>query len=382
MSYDEIRLRLIVESCEREYIRAPPLFLLYQPRRQASPPQMSDLACNFCAHGNPEGSTFCNECGSPLNLTLCSRCDAINVVWATECSQCGAPLSSGDTEEMAAALTEIVQSLERAPTKVDPVLVALAKRLHTVPGAPVLSHEPQAIVEDPGSRAAVPNADPASDGDDGPLNPTPDGRATYLVRNPNRARAFLLVGVVAVAGAAYWMSVDPTRPPDPRPMTGEPPATASESKSSAPAAPAQTADTPNQSPTGDRLPTAGPLPSSAGSSESRATAGESISRSTEVPSTEASSVSPATVRESMPPGANVEPPAAGRVPDSVDAQAASQAEAAESRKGGTSKTTNTGATGDAHRTVTRGRTKEQAERDAIATQRLIARELADAPPAN
>ncbi len=126
---------------------------------------MSDLACNFCAHGNPEGSTFCNECGSPLNLTLCSRCEAINVVWASECSQCGAPLSSGDTEEMAAALTaltEIVQSLERAPTKVDPVLVALAKRLHTVPGAPVLSYEPQAIVEDPGSRAAVPNADPAN----------------------------------------------------------------------------------------------------------------------------------------------------------------------------------------------------------------------------
>src|SRR5437763_2871197 len=234
---------------------------------------MSDLACNFCAHGNPEGSTFCNECGSPLNLTLCSRCEAINGVWATECSQCGAPLSSGETEEMAAALTaltEIVQSLERAPTNVDPLLMALAERLHTVPGAPVLSHEP--IVEDPGSRGAVPNADPASDGDDGPLNPTPDGRATYLVRNPNRARAFLLVGVVAVAGAAYWMSVDPTRPPDPRPMTGEPPATASESKSSAPAAPAQTADTPNQSPTGDRLPTAGPLPLSAGSSESPATA--------------------------------------------------------------------------------------------------------------
>jgi len=84
----------------------------------------------------------------------------------------------------------------------------------------------------------------------------------------------------------------------------------------------------------------------------------------------------------MPPGANVESPAAGRVPDSVDAQAPSQAEAAESRKGGTSKTTNTRPTGDAHRTVTRGRTKEQAERDAIATQRLIARELADAPPAN
>src|SRR5260370_40554103 len=111
---------------------------------------MSGLACNFCAHGNPEGSTFCNECGSPLNLTLCSRCEAINVVWAKGCSQCGAPLSSGDTEEMAiapTALTEIAQSSETLPTKVDPVPMALAKRLDTVPGARVISHEPQAIVE-------------------------------------------------------------------------------------------------------------------------------------------------------------------------------------------------------------------------------------------
>ena len=37
---------------------------------------------------------------------------------------------------------------------------------------------------------------------------------------------------------------------------------------------------------------------------------------------------------------------------------------------------------DPRRVVTKGQTKEQAERDAIETRRLIARELADSPPAD
>ena len=39
-------------------------------------------------------------------------------------------------------------------------------------------------------------------------------------------------------------------------------------------------------------------------------------------------------------------------------------------------------TGDPRRVVTKGRTKEQAEREAIETRRLIARELAHSPPAD
>jgi hypothetical protein len=82
----------------------------------------------------------------------------------------------------------------------------------------------------------------------------------------------------------------------------------------------------------------------------------------------------------MAPGADVAPPAAGHARESVEAQVPSQAEAAESPNGGNARTTNADATGDPRRMVTKGRTKEQAERDAIATRRAIARELADSPP--
>jgi hypothetical protein len=99
-----------------------------------------------------------------------------------------------------------------------------------------------------------------------------------------------------------------------------------------------------------------------------------------LPSTEASSESPATVRESIPPGADAEPPAALQARESVDAQVPSRAKAADA--GGTGKTSDASETGDPRRVVTKGRTKEQAERDAIETRRLIARELADSPPAN
>ena len=341
---------------------------------------MSRVPCNFCAHGNPEGSRFCSECGSQLNLTLCSRCEAINSVSAEQCFQCGTPLSSATTGEMTTppvALRETAQSAEIAPTKGDLVPVALAEPLEALPGDPhVVLHEPQATVEDEPSLAAALTADLARHDDDGPSSPPDAGRATYPGRNPNRTGGFLLLVVfVAVAGAVYWMSVTPTHPPDPRTMTGGAPTTAPEPASSAPAAAPRTADAATESQT------EGSLPSPAGSSESFATAGESTSPSAMArPSTAASSESPATIS----PRVDAEPPAAGEPPERAHAQAPSPAKAAESLDHGTAKTrtANARATNEPRRTVTRDQTKEQAERDAIATRRLIARELADFPPAN
>jgi hypothetical protein len=287
---------------------------------------MSGLACNFCSHGNPEGSKFCNECGSPLHLTLCSRCEAINPVSAKICYQCDAPLSSGDPEQIAVPpteLTEIAQGAEKAPTRDDAVPISLAEYLED-PRA--ISHESQTTSH--------------------------DGRATYAGRNPNRALwFFLVVALVVVAGAAYWMSVDPTHWLDLRTMIGGAGTAAPEPASSAPNAPAQNADTPSRPPPGDSLPSAGPLPSSAGSSESPATVGESIS-----------------------PSADVQPPTAEHASESADTQAPFPAGAAES--------TNRRAAGTTPRPATSGRTKDQAERDAIATRRLIEREVVDSPPAN
>jgi ribosomal protein L40E len=48
------------------------------------PPQ-----CPFCAHTNPSGAKFCNECGAPLHLRPCNQCDAINNQVAKNCHKCG-----------------------------------------------------------------------------------------------------------------------------------------------------------------------------------------------------------------------------------------------------------------------------------------------------
>jgi hypothetical protein len=181
------------------------------------------LPCNFCTHGNPEGSRFCNACGSPLNLTQCSSCEAINSVSAEECFQCGAPLSQ-DTGELATsplALTETVQSSESAPAKGDRVPVAFAESLEARSvHSHVASHEPEATGDDQPSLAAALTADPASHDDDRALSPPHVGRATYSGRNPSHVVGLLVVVFVAIAGAAigasYWISVKSTQPPDPR----------------------------------------------------------------------------------------------------------------------------------------------------------------------
>src|SRR5262249_31917329 len=113
---------------------------------------MSRFVCKFCAHGNPEGSRFCNECGSPLNLAPCSRCEAINSASDTQCFQCGAPLSSAATEEMGApppAWTKTSQSAKSSPTKMASIPVALANRLEALlRDMPAVSHESYTALED------------------------------------------------------------------------------------------------------------------------------------------------------------------------------------------------------------------------------------------
>src|SRR6516225_8925472 len=153
---------------------------------------MSNVICNFCGHGNPEGSKFCNACGSPLNLTLCSQCEAINSVSARQCHQCGAPLSSVETEETAtppAALTEITQS-ESLPTKDDPVPIALGERFGQLLGGQlVTANEPkETAAEGRLSLASTLTADPAGRDSESSLSPSPSGGATYPGRNPNRTR--------------------------------------------------------------------------------------------------------------------------------------------------------------------------------------------------
>ena len=61
--------------------------------------------CLFCKHQNPAGATFCNECGTQLNLQPCNHCGAVNFRAARNCQQCHlelmvqAPPQSGDSAE-------------------------------------------------------------------------------------------------------------------------------------------------------------------------------------------------------------------------------------------------------------------------------------------
>ena len=76
--------------------RAPPVFNSHPVT------SMSTSSCRFCAHANPGGAKFCNDCGSPLHLKPCPQCEAITDVSAQSCHQCGAPfVTSGAADAVA-----------------------------------------------------------------------------------------------------------------------------------------------------------------------------------------------------------------------------------------------------------------------------------------
>lgn len=53
----------------------------------------SAFQCLFCNHLNPAGASFCNECGSQLQLQQCDLCGSINKRSARVCYKCGAALA-------------------------------------------------------------------------------------------------------------------------------------------------------------------------------------------------------------------------------------------------------------------------------------------------
>ena len=53
-------------------------------------PSPSAYQCLFCNHPNPAGASFCNECGSQLQLQQCDLCGSINKRSARVCYKCGA----------------------------------------------------------------------------------------------------------------------------------------------------------------------------------------------------------------------------------------------------------------------------------------------------
>ena len=381
---------------------------------------MSRLVCIVCGLSNRESSKRCSRCLSPLDLRLCRRCESINTLSATRCSQCGAPLSSAleEVPTHPAASTEASQPAENAFATVGSVPEALAERLegaasnrsasaHGLPApvdepppfegghpladpafvASVFTVEPADYVDEPSSPATAFTGEPSAVDEpaspaalftgeaaravDDPTSPAaalPDGTAAhgekgpssrfggdgpiYSERSRKRASRFLLAALlVAAVGAIYWVTEGARGPPAADTASRGGSTTAPQRASSAPANPQ-----PTTNPGGtQQVPDAAP----------RGVSSES-------------SASPPTTVESTSSSAETSPPATVQTREGAATQASSATRTTESVDGGAAKTTNAPATGDTRRrTVAPQRTKEQAERDAIATQRLIERELGD-----
>ena len=78
--------------------------------------------CAFCDHANPEGSKFCNECGSPLHLAPCASCEAVNDAGARACHRCGVALVAGESVEQRGAIAATTGERAHVPE-------ALARRV-------------------------------------------------------------------------------------------------------------------------------------------------------------------------------------------------------------------------------------------------------------
>lgn len=330
---------------------------------------MFSLSCSFCTHRNPEGSKFCNECGSPLNLAPCPRCEAINNLSDEQCAQCGASLSSAaatDAPVHAGPLTQASPTADCAWMEHGSIPTALASRI--VAADPHTSSDKVLdTVGEPASTLAAPATVEPRDQADEITRPSTGHRAPSGAHKRSRAYgiAFCVI-FVAVAAAVYWGAVETLPPRFAGTTTVEAPKRAREA-TVPPATPSQTPGTQAQS-------RESPIADTAQTTQPTSTAAH-----LPTPSSATSSDAPATSSEpeSPPPDAPVS--AAASAPRSVEPPVAVQAQESKpsDRPSAKAKARAVGET--RARRPAQSSNRDQAERDAIATQRLIARELANFP---
>lgn len=288
---------------------------------------MSGPACRFCSHRNPERSSFCNACGSPLHLAPCPQCEAINNASDDRCVRCGAVLPAAVAEPV-----EHEPVVEAAEAAAGSVPIALADRLEEAPLAQAAwsVDEPPAPVE------------PAAGVDDD--LPAVAARAHASDWKPDRLRGILLgVAFVVIFGAVAWTALNAPRALD-----------------------AITPGTP---------PTAAPRPAPAEATQPTAAPVEPAQPTIAAPVEQAAPQAPASAQDA-PVEADTSPPptapsASVETPEPAAPVKAHRTAKTEARAGGETR----------HANTADSRSREQAERDAIATQRIIARELANAPRA-
>ena len=147
------------------------------------------LRCPSCHHGNPVGANFCNNCGMPVNLESCGRCDAINQRGAVRCHNCGSVLSpfrEPEPDSCDAAINERGANFSEGPEHTRTTAETSAVR----PGQPVEQDF----------------AAPAT-------RPAPESKQEVVARrrSPGMRAAVMAVMLVALAVPGYVAYQDPAQ---------------------------------------------------------------------------------------------------------------------------------------------------------------------------
>ena len=139
--------------------------------------------CQYCEHGNPGDSKYCNNCGATLTLAPCPHCGAVNQVTALACYQCRGALPASLTAALvpASSATEIAPPSSRRNARTlfagAAVLAAVAAfgYIAYFPGPQVDVPAPTAASIDAGGRSGT--VGPGAIGQDGAsvvAKPAPD----------------------------------------------------------------------------------------------------------------------------------------------------------------------------------------------------------------
>ena len=357
---------------------------------------MPQISCSFCTSANPPDAKFCNQCGSPLGLKPCPTCEAVNEAAALECHQCGAALDVPSVEQIASSMEQstvaeaegtVSEQMSPAAEATDSVSEqaspAVAESIPATPltvdaaqDAPI--HIPESFADrlerDAGLHAFERVEPRIADSED---RDAPEAATPYLRSTPVRPRGrawrapIALAALVAIAGAGYYAYK--------RDVPGLDRLAELARAGRQAEAPASAESQPGESP--------------AAAPASDAPAAEVRSKGTQPVEASTSTTPSATAGTDAQPASDANPAAAALVSVRPGAPGQPQVDAASTQPGASSATPKARPSAAPARnddeaarqsTDAAGRSRRQAEADAIATQRLIARDLGTAigPPVN